>query len=170
MNNLAIKILSYVGLQEDQFAQQTLTNVLNSLGITQMPDQIPENLPPEIEELIPEQYRPSSKRSNQRTDGSPVEQLDPDYLEKYSAFSRFIRDFGRSYAGKDEHHERYEIFAANYDAIQEHNAKYEAGEEGYLFKKGINQFSDLTKEEFNARYHGRGLKKPAVASITKESH
>lgn len=45
-----------------------------------------------------------------------------------------------------EENYRADIFRTNLRHINEHNAKYEVGEESYFL--GINQFSDLTDEEF----------------------
>ena len=53
----------------------------------------------------------------------------------------------------------------NYDNIQDHNEKFEAGQT--LFQKGVNKFSDLTKEEFDARYHTAMLGKPVAKKSTK---
>ena len=71
-------------------------------------------------------------------------------MEEYSAFSEFIGKYGASYAGKDEHMGRFDTFAVNYRDIKAHNARFEAGE--VTWEKTVNQFSDLTEEEFTARY------------------
>jgi len=44
---------------------------------------------------------------------------------------------------------RKEIFLSNVQMIEEHNKKFEAGEETYGM--GVNQFSDLTESEFKAQ-------------------
>lgn len=45
---------------------------------------------------------------------------------------------------------RYQVFKSNLETIKEHNARYEKGEESYTL--GINQFADLTSEEFKEKY------------------
>ena len=90
--------------------------------------------------------------------------------EKHLAFADFIARHGRSYASKTELETRFEIFASNYDAMQAHNEQFMAG--NTLYQRGINKFADLTKEEFDNRYHtallglDRHLKanKPKVSS------
>lgn len=59
-----------------------------------------------------------------------------EYMEEYSAFSVFIGQYGRSYATKDEHMGRFEVFQANYRDVKAHNARYEAGETSWT--KGVN--------------------------------
>ena len=60
---------------------------------------------------------------------------------------------------------RFEIFAKNYDDIKVHNEQFEAGHT--LFQKGVNKFADLTKEEFDARYHHAMIGKPTAKKSTK---
>lgn len=45
---------------------------------------------------------------------------------------------------------RYQIFKDNLAVIEEHNARYDNGEESY--DMGVNQFTDLTDEEFKETY------------------
>ena len=71
--------------------------------------------------------------------------------EKQIAFADFIARHGRSYASRTELDTRFEIFAKNYDEMQAHNEQFMAGHT--LYEKGINKFSDLTKDEFDSRYH-----------------
>jgi len=65
------------------------------------------------------------------------------------AFIDFLARYGRSYASKSEAGTRYQAFRENYLAIQKHE-----GRTGYTL--GVNQFSDMTEEEFLDTY-GRGL-------------
>jgi len=65
------------------------------------------------------------------------------------AFIDFLARYGRSYASKSEAGTRYQAFRENYLAIQKHEARI-----GYTL--GVNQFSDMTEEEFLDTY-GRGL-------------
>ena len=82
-------------------------------------------------------------------------------MDEYSAFSEFIGKYGASYASKDEHMARFDIFQANYRDIKAHNEKYVAGQ--VSFEKAVNQFADLTAEEFHARYLSNSfVGKPAL--------
>jgi hypothetical protein len=47
---------------------------------------------------------------------------------------------------------RFEVFSRNFDAVREHNSINER------FTMGINQFSDMTVEEFSELYGTQGLK------------
>jgi len=57
------------------------------------------------------------------------------------AFEQFKKDFGRTYNGA-EAAARFAAFAANYDFIQAENAR------GHSYTLGVNEFADLTREEF----------------------
>ncbi|KAM3140910.1 hypothetical protein pb186bvf_006921 [Paramecium bursaria] len=52
--------------------------------------------------------------------------------------------------GLQEDQHRFQIFQQNYATVLEHQARYEAGEE--TFTIGMNQFADMTNEEFTAIY------------------
>ncbi|CAG9858172.1 unnamed protein product [Phyllotreta striolata] len=55
---------------------------------------------------------------------------------------------------------RFGIFQETLKKIEEHNAKYEAGLSSYWM--GVNQFSDLTTEEFSAFLRKSSAKKPKI--------
>jgi hypothetical protein len=57
------------------------------------------------------------------------------------AFFQFVKDFKKQYP-IEEFFDRFNIFKANYEMIEDHNT----GSAGW--KMGINQFADLTKAEF----------------------
>ncbi|KAH8365370.1 hypothetical protein KR084_012309 [Drosophila pseudotakahashii] len=69
-----------------------------------------------------------------------------DTVNCLSAWEKFLIDFERKYQDTTETEKRRNIFCDNWKAIQKHNVKYELGVES--FKKGINQWSDLTIEEW----------------------
>jgi C1A family cysteine protease len=69
-------------------------------------------------------------------------------------FTKWIAQHGKTYE-TNEFFGRYNTFKANLDKIQTHNAKNES----YTF--AMNQFGDLTEEEFKALYVG-GLR-PRIA-------
>ncbi|XP_074028344.1 cystein proteinase inhibitor protein salarin [Leptinotarsa decemlineata] len=61
-------------------------------------------------------------------------------------WKNFKSEHGKSYPTPEEETRRFEIFKNNLNKIREHNERYDAGEESYFM--GINQFADLTDEEF----------------------
>lgn len=66
-------------------------------------------------------------------------------------FNDFTQRFNRTYSS-DEYDLRYDIFRNNLEHIRTHNEK------NLSWKLGVNQFADLTAEEFRMRY--LGFKKP----------
>ncbi|XP_052841035.1 cystein proteinase inhibitor protein salarin [Drosophila gunungcola] len=73
-----------------------------------------------------------------------------------AAWNKFLIDFGAKYQDDGETEKRHRIFCDNWRKIQDHNLQYESGVES--FKKSINQFSDLTFEEWKEK------QRPIVAS------
>ena len=69
-------------------------------------------------------------------------------------YLKFVAEFGKQYASKDHMDERFEIFRENYEKMEAHNTSTD--DEGRLpsFEMGINQFSDMTEEEFMADRFG----------------
>lgn len=68
--------------------------------------------------------------------------------EVRTEFLKFQRQFGKSYGTPNEGDYRLRVFNKNYKEIEEVNAR------ATTFEFGVNQFSDLTKEEFTAKYTG----------------
>lgn len=67
--------------------------------------------------------------------------------------------YHKSYGSAEEEERRFEIFKGNLEKIREHNQLYDEGKTTWLM--GVNQFSDLTFEEFQERFgHGVELKQP----------
>jgi C1A family cysteine protease len=65
----------------------------------------------------------------------------------------FLREFGKPIPKGEEFAYRSAVFAENLLRIERHNA-----EESHSWKMGVNQFADLTREEFIATYLGeRGV-------------
>ena len=60
---------------------------------------------------------------------------------------QFAADFGRRYRSAEEKEARRAVFEAKLEEVKAHNAK-----PGQLYKKGVNQFSDWTADEFK-RYN-----------------
>merc|ERR1712136_667008 len=65
--------------------------------------------------------------------------------------------YGKVYKTRTEHQMRFDIFQTNLKKIEEHNKS------GASWKKGINQFSDLTEAEFQAMYLGGYKRLPTPA-------
>lgn len=65
-----------------------------------------------------------------------------------SAFIRYINKFHKTYATKEEYNHRLSIFTQNYHEIFSHNMM-NSDKDG--FKKGTNQFTDMTQDEFKMR-------------------
>ncbi|XP_076049060.1 procathepsin L-like [Oratosquilla oratoria] len=71
-------------------------------------------------------------------------------VEEWEAFKA---QYEKNY-GVDEEHFRFTIFATNLDTIERHNKKYDAGQSTY--KLGVNQFADMTVDEFSQMMNGFG--------------
>jgi len=68
------------------------------------------------------------------------------------SFEEFKAANGKLYVSANEHEKRAAVFADNVQYMNEHNAKYAAGTE--TFYLGVNEFSDLSHDEFKALYIG----------------
>ena len=66
-------------------------------------------------------------------------------------FTHFQNKFNQNYSFR-EYVERKAVFQANVRKITEHNELFAKGQVSYM--KGINQFTDLTEEEFQAQLTG----------------
>lgn len=72
--------------------------------------------------------------------------------EVVDAFTRFMKDYSKSYETREEFSKRLGIFSDNLDKVAEDNRKHIlAGGEAVF---GITKFSDLTTEEFKKFYLG----------------
>ena len=65
-----------------------------------------------------------------------------------SAFLGYVAEFNKEYSDALEMAHRFAIFKDNLDIINAHNSQDKG------FKMGINQFSDLTDDEFKAKHTG----------------
>ncbi|XP_076888222.1 vanillin synthase-like [Bidens hawaiensis] len=59
------------------------------------------------------------------------------------AFARFVHSYGKKYQTSDEMKRRYSIFVQSLETITSHNNK------GLSYTLGINEFADMTWEEFS---------------------
>lgn len=78
-----------------------------------------------------------------------------------SAFAEHLAKFGITLKDGAEFVHRLQIFADNFDMIEQHNA----GNASY--KLGLNQFSHLTLEEFQASVNLGGIKRPNLRKSNK---
>ncbi|KAH8284751.1 hypothetical protein KR054_000534, partial [Drosophila jambulina] len=92
---------------------------------------------------IQEPRIPLSVETPVKTKASEIDQKG---INCQAAWKKFITDFDRKYENDAETERRRTIFCGNWKRIQEHNALYESGKVSH--KKGINQWSDLTFEEW----------------------
>ena len=60
--------------------------------------------------------------------------------------------YSKEYQNETEENQRMQVFLDNKRVIDEHNDQYAKGLASYLM--GINQYSDLTSEEFVTRMNG----------------
>lgn len=67
----------------------------------------------------------------------------------WSVYEKWMSDFGRVYKSDTEKHQRFEVFKANFQFVESTNKK-----PGLSYKVGLNEFADLTNEEFKAKYVG----------------
>ena len=79
--------------------------------------------------------------------------------EKYK---QWMVQHGRTYAMKEEENMRFQIFKNNLDYIENFN---NMGNQTY--KLSINEFADLTNEEFLSHYAGYNIFPSTVSSKTK---
>lgn len=72
-------------------------------------------------------------------------------------FEDFKIRFDKQYATQEEETKRFEIFSSKWDKIMKHNK--EAANGMHTYTMAINQFSDLTIEEFDKIYLGTKIQK-----------
>jgi len=75
-------------------------------------------------------------------------------------FSEFIKAFNKTYETKNEMMYRYDVFVKNLEMIAKHNA------EGHSWTMGINEFADMTWNEFKTRL---GFVQPTFKGIPRRS-
>ena len=81
-------------------------------------------------------------------------EYDPELSKIKNAYFRFVAEYGKQYATKTHMDERFEIFKDNYSKIEMHNNHIDEEGRSPPFTMGINEFSDLTEEEFMAERLG----------------
>eukprot|EP00742_Colponemidia_sp_Colp-10_P000057 GILJ01000064.1.p1 GENE.GILJ01000064.1~~GILJ01000064.1.p1 ORF type:complete len:384 (-),score=96.09 GILJ01000064.1:160-1311(-) len=73
-------------------------------------------------------------------------------------FDAWKKEHGKTYAHAQEHTERYLVFKSNLDYIKKHN------EDGHSYRLALNQFADMTKDEFRVKHLGLSAKPPGFKS------
>ena len=81
-------------------------------------------------------------------------------LTREEQFERFKQKFGKEYNSGAEERLRFDVFSANVAAVESHNAARTSS-----YTRGINQWSDLTQEEWEAAFLG-GYKRMGPAKNT----
>jgi len=70
--------------------------------------------------------------------------------ENLSVFEKYQKDFGKEYSSPKEYIQRKAIFESNLKDIQNHNANRDSN----TYIKGVNKFTDMTQQEFEAFTQG----------------
>jgi len=85
-------------------------------------------------------------------------------LQAQHAFVEFTQVFSKKYDGVSEMFKRFAIFRDNLDFVEGENAK------NLTYTLGVNEFSDLSHEEFVATYVGKltGMPKPGELPLATE--
>ncbi|KAK3121431.1 hypothetical protein QOZ80_8BG0653080 [Eleusine coracana subsp. coracana] len=83
-------------------------------------------------------------------------ELSDDDLAMTVRHEQWMAQYGRVYKDATEKAQRFQVFEANVKFIDSFNAK------GHKFWLGVNQFADLTNEEFRATKTNKGFKPSTV--------
>ena len=86
--------------------------------------------------------------------------LDDNYDSDQKEFLLFKDRFNKIYASDEDFSVRFEVFRSNMRSIIQHNSV-----PGQNFTLGLNQFSDLTSEEFKALYINSGYKQSSSVEV-----
>ncbi|EDW60741.1 uncharacterized protein [Drosophila virilis] len=65
-------------------------------------------------------------------------------------WSEYKQKYQKNYQSSGDEEKRHKIFCDNLSEIEKHNAAYDLGQESY--KKGVNEFSDITQDEWQKTY------------------
>merc|ERR1711936_1228952 len=85
--------------------------------------------------------------------------------ENLSVFEKYQKDFGKEYSSPREYIQRKAIFESNLKDILNHNANRDSN----TYIKGVNKFTDMTQQEFEAFTQGfpsvpKNIKKNSAVS------
>ncbi len=84
----------------------------------------------------------------------------PLFALQLATFEEFCARFGKSYEDPTEAAYRAGIYATNLARINAHNIK------GESYTLGVNQFTDMTADEWRAATRGRRAAKPSTMTPT----
>ncbi|KAL1513362.1 hypothetical protein ABEB36_002781 [Hypothenemus hampei] len=92
---------------------------------------------------------------------APLLLLDPVDVE--AEWAKWKTEHNKNYDTPEEEAKRFKIFEENIKKIAHHNKQYQDGE--VTWTQGLNQFADLTSDEFGKTYL-KGLKEKPELSGT----
>lgn len=72
--------------------------------------------------------------------------------QMFEEFQNFLTTFNKRYSTVEEFEKRYEIFSENYEKATMHKQMFELHGQEQTYEVGINQFMDMTQEEFASTY------------------
>ena len=75
-----------------------------------------------------------------------------------------LASYGRVYQDASEKDKRFQIFKENVEYIESHNA-----DTSKKYKLGVNEFTDLTNEEFKAMRNGYKMRPSNIVAASKTS-
>lgn len=83
---------------------------------------------------------------------------------------QYKAEYGKTYRNLEDEWRRFNIFLSNKDIVESHNSRYELGELTYTV--ALNQFADMTNEEFRARLvpQSRGPSDSSSAKSATPTH
>ncbi|XVE51455.1 hypothetical protein DITRI_Ditri02bG0042100 [Diplodiscus trichospermus] len=79
-------------------------------------------------------------------------------------FEQWLASYGRVYQDAFEKDKRFQIFKENVEYIESHNADTSKN-----YKLGVNEFTDLTNEEFKAMRNGYKMQRSNIVGASKTS-
>ncbi len=86
-------------------------------------------------------------------------------LELTQRWHSWKTEHRRGYNSAIEEFYRRKVFARNLLYVKGHNRRYDAGLESYTV--GLNQFADMTREEFKTMYLGLSKESPLLEGVRK---
>lgn len=90
----------------------------------------------------------ANNTSDKIDDFSPGDSVDPTTKEYKKSFEDFKKKYNKTYSSKEEEDQRFEIYKQNMNFIKITNSQ------GFSYVLEMNEFGDLSKEEFMARFTG----------------
>jgi hypothetical protein len=82
--------------------------------------------------------------------------------EVLTMYEQWLVENGKNYNGLGEKERRFKIFKDNLKRIEEHNS-----DPNRSYERGLNKFSDLTADEFQASYLGGKMEKKSLSDVAE---